>query len=232
MSKEMAPMKALKNRLMTARAVWSFVDLVRHPEHLDRVFEIADSMRDQKRDVMQKMCDHFAMDPRGATALREKHRLAIVMSELRALPPGTLGRTYADHMQRNGLDPAAIPTLPADGELEFMRAHLYETHDIWHAVTGFETDVAGELGLQAFYAAQSPGGLPLMLIAMGFLNSALFAMGDRERRFQAVVDGWQMGKRGEPLFGVRWDELWAQPIDEVRGALGVKPYAAALSAAA
>lgn len=225
-------MKALKNRLMTARAVWSFVDLVRHPEHLDRVFEIADSMRDQKRDVMQKMCDQFAMDPRGATALREKHRLAIVMSDLRALPPGTLGRTYADHMQRNGLDPAAIPTLPADGELEFMRAHLYETHDIWHAVTGFETDVAGELGLQAFYAAQSPGGLPLMLIAMGFLNSALFAMGDRERRFQAVVDGWQMGKRAEALFGVRWDELWARPIDEVRETLGVKPYAAALSAAA
>jgi ubiquinone biosynthesis protein Coq4 len=33
----------------------------------------------------------------------------------------------------------------------------YETHDIWHVVTGFHTDVAGELGLQAFYLAQFPG---------------------------------------------------------------------------
>jgi ubiquinone biosynthesis protein Coq4 len=231
MSKE-APMNALKNRLLAARAIWSFVDLVRHPEHLDRVFEIADAMSDQKRDVLAAMRDHFAMDPRGAAALREKHRLTVRLGELHALPEGTLGRTYADHMRSNGLDPSAIPTLASDGELEFMRAHLYETHDVWHAVTGFGTDVAGELGLQGFYAAQTPGGLPLMLIAMGFLNSALFARADRERRFQAVVDGWQMGKRAEGLFGVRWDELWTRPIDEVRGALGVKPYATALSAAA
>ena len=113
-----------------------------------------------------------------------------------------------------------------------MRAHLYETHDVWHAVTGFRTDVAGELGLQAFYAAQSPGGLPLMLIAMGLLNAALFAVTDRERRFEAIVSGWEMGKRAEPLFGVRWDELWQRPIDEVRVTLGVKPYAEPLSAAA
>jgi ubiquinone biosynthesis protein Coq4 len=41
-----------------------------------------------------------------------------------------------------------------------------------------------------------------------------------------------MGKRAESLFGVRWDELWARPIDEVRALLGVKPYATALHAAA
>ena len=225
-------MKALKNRLMTARAVWSFVDLLRHPEHLDRVFEIADAMSDQKRDVLEAMRDHFAMDPRGAAALREKPRLVVHVDDLLKLAPGTLGRTYADHMRQNGLDPAAFPTMPAGSEVAFMRAHLYETHDVWHAVTGFGADVAGELGLQGFYAAQTPGGLPLVLIAMGFLNAVLFAPSDRERRFQAVVDGWQMGKRAESLFGVRWDELWARPIDEVRALLGVKPYAAAMSAAA
>jgi len=225
-------MKAIKDRLLAARAIWSFVDLVRHPEHLDRVFEIADAMSGQKRDVLEKMRDSFAMDPRGAAALRERPRLAVRLADLRRLPAGTLGRTYADHMTGNGLDPAAIPTLPSDGEIEFMRAHLYETHDVWHAVTGFRTDVAGELGLQAFYAAQSPGGLPLMLIAMGLLNAALFTLGDRERRFEAIATGWEMGKRAEPLFGVRWDELWERPIDEVRVTLGVKPYAEPLSAAA
>jgi ubiquinone biosynthesis protein COQ4 len=225
-------MKAIKDRLLAARAIWSFVDLVRHPEHLDRVFEIADAMSGQRRDVLEKMRDSFAMDPRGAAALRERPRLTARLADLRRLPAGTLGRAYADHMTDNGLDPAAIPTLPSDGEIEFMRAHLYETHDVWHAVTGFRTDVAGELGLQAFYAAQSPGGLPLLLIAMGLLNAALFTVSDRERRFEAIVTGWDMGKRAEPLFGVRWDELWQRPIDEVRVTLGVKPCAEPLSAAA
>jgi ubiquinone biosynthesis protein Coq4 len=225
-------MKALKNRLLTARAVWSFVDLIRHPEHLDRVFQIADAMSGQSGEVLEAMRDHFAMDPRGAAALRERHRLVVSLDDLQKLAPGTLGRTYADHMRANGLDPAALPTLPSDSDIAFMRAHMYETHDVWHAVTAFGTDVAGELGLQGFYAAQTPGGLPLVLIAMGFLNAVLFARSDRERRFQAVVDGWQMGKRAESLFGVRWDELWARPIDEVRALLGVKPYATALHAAA
>lgn len=109
---------------------------------------------------------------------------------------------------------------------------LYETHDVWHAVTGFATDVAGELGLQGFYAAQVPGGLAMVLIAMGFLNAAIFSLDDRERRFQAVVDGWEMGRRAERLFGVRWNELWDRPIDEVRVLFGVKPTTVTLRAAA
>jgi ubiquinone biosynthesis protein COQ4 len=225
-------MNKLKNRLMAARAAWSFIDLVRHPEHLDRVFEMSDAMAAQRRDVLQVMRDHFAMDPRGAAALREKPRLVVALGELRKLPEGTLGRTYADHMIGSGLDPSALPTMPGGDDVGYMRAHLYETHDVWHAVTGWGTDVAGELGLQAFYAAQMPGGLPLALIAVGFLNAVFFAQGDRERRIQAVVDGWQMGKLAEPLFGVRWNELWERPIEEVRTLLAVKPYARPLRAAA
>jgi ubiquinone biosynthesis protein Coq4 len=225
-------MKALKNRYLAARAIWSFVDLLRHPEHLDRVFEIANAMSDLKRDQLEAIRDHFATDPRGAAALRDKPRLVIDLDDLQKLPLGTLGRTFAQHMRANGLDPAALPTLSSDSDLAFLRAHLYETHDVWHAVTGFGADVAGELGLQGFYAAQVPGGLAMVLIAMGFLNAAIFSSDDRERRFQAVVEGWEMGKRAENLFGVRWDELWARPIDEVRALLGVKPTTAALSAAA
>jgi ubiquinone biosynthesis protein Coq4 len=225
-------MKRLKNGLNSARAIWSFIDLVRHPDHLDRVFEIADAMSEQRREVVEMMRDYYAKDPRGALALREKPRLAIRLDELSKLPPGTLGRTYADHMRANGLDPAAIPRLQSPGELEFVRAHLYETHDVWHAVTGFTTDVAGELGLQAFYAGQAPGGLPLMLIAMGLLNTALFAMGEREARLEAITRGWSMGRRARVLFGVPWDELWERPIDEVRESLRLEPVTATLAAAA
>jgi ubiquinone biosynthesis protein COQ4 len=225
-------MKAITNRLLQARALWSFIDLVVHPEHLDRVFEIADAMSQQRMDVIEKMRDVFAQDPGGAAALREKPRLVIDLAQLDKLPKGTLGRAFADHMRANGLDPAAIPTLPSDGELQFVRAHLYETHDIWHAVTGFATDVAGELGLQAFYAAQTPGGLPLVLLAMGCLNTAMFSMNDRERRFDAIARGWQMGKRARPLFGVRWAEIWEQPLDDARKRLRIEPYVDAMPVAA
>lgn len=211
----------------SVRALWSFADLVRHPDHLDRVFEISDRMVKRRTEVLDVMRDHFRRDATGAAALQDKARLHIDLDELARLPEGTLGRTFADHMRANGLDPKALPTLSASDELEFIRAHLYETHDVWHAVTGFRTDVAGELGLQAFYAAQAPGGLPWMLMAMGFLNTALYSMNDRERRLDAVSRGWEMGRAAKPLFGVRWDRLWSAPIEEVRRSLGVQAYAAA-----
>lgn len=214
-------LQTLKNRIDGARALWSFVNLVRHPEHLDRVFEISDKMSRSREDVLREMRDHFAMDPVGAAALREKRRVAARLVELERLPEGSLGRGFAQHLRANGLNPASIPTLPAESELQFMRAHLYETHDVWHAVTGFGADVAGELGLQAFYAAQMPGGLPLMLLAVGFLNTALFSMAERERRLEAIFRGWEMGKRARPLFGVAWGNLWARPLREVRGELGL-----------
>src|SRR6185437_6482379 len=214
-------MNPLKNGLLVARVAWSFVDLVRHPEHLDRVFEMSDQLVGKRRDVLVKMRDHVASTPQGEAALRERPRLAVRLDDLERLPPGTFGRAFADHMRKNGLDPAAIPTLPGGEELEYVRAHLYETHDVWHALTGFDTDVAGELGLQAFYAAQLPGGLPLLLLAVGFLNTALFSMDDRERRLEAVARGWQMGRSATPLFGVSWGDLWSRPVGEVREILGV-----------
>jgi ubiquinone biosynthesis protein COQ4 len=218
-------MNAITRRIGMARALWSFVDLVKHPEHLDRVFEISDSLVKGRIDVLEQMRDHFGGHPTGATALRDKPRLHVNLDELGKLPPGTLGREFADHMRSNDLDPAAIPTLDASDDLAFVRAHLYETHDVWHVVTGFRTDVAGELGLMAFYSTQGPGGLPWMLLAMGFLNTALYAMDDRDRRIDTIGRGWEMGKRAKPLFGVRWDEMWTLPLDVVRKSLGVEAYA-------
>ncbi len=35
-----------------------------------------------------------------------------------------------------------------------MLNHLYQTHDIWHVVTGWGNDLPGEVGLGGFYSAQ------------------------------------------------------------------------------
>jgi ubiquinone biosynthesis protein COQ4 len=217
-------MKRIKDAVLLARAAYSFVDLVRHPEHLDRVFEMADALSESHTEVLDAMRDVFARDPRGAAAIAHKPRLRVDLRGLERQPAGSLGRVFADHLRKNGLDPTSIPTLAAETDIAFVRAHLYETHDVWHAVTGFGADPAGELGLQAFYAAQTPGNLPLLLMAVGLLNTGLFCMTDRERRLDAISQGWAMGRRARPLFGARWDELWDRPVGEVRAMFAVEPF--------
>lgn len=206
------------------RALRGFVSLVRDPRQIDGVFTITDALRTPE--AVQPMVDWFRRDPTGARALDERPRLDLDIERLGRLPKGTLGRVYADHMKQHGFDPKDFPNLGSDNPIDFVSAHLYDTHDIWHVVAGFGTDVAGELGLQAFYLAQFPAKLGVTLLAAGMLNT-LGPLGfeDRDHRMREVVRGWMLGRTSRQLFGVRWDELWGVPVGEVRARLGIDPEA-------
>lgn len=207
--------------VFAARALWSFVRLVRDPNRLDEVFTFSDQLVGSHSDTLQEMVEHVRKTPQGERALREKPRLSLRLDALRSHPEGSLAQAFAEFLTVRGLKPESIPTLAAPDEQSYLRAHLYETHDLWHVVTGFETDVAGELGLQAFYAAQLPGKLPIALLTMGFINTLLYAWGDSARRLDAITRGYALGKRARSLFGTDWASLWSTPLAEVREQLGL-----------
>jgi ubiquinone biosynthesis protein COQ4 len=205
--------------LRTAKALYSLARLVKNPDRLGEVFELSDALA--TREAMAPIVSGIASDPFVSQALEERRRLRIDLRSLRTLPKGTLGRAFAEHMDAAGLDPGALPDLASEDAIGFFRAHLYETHDVWHVVTGFGVDWRAELGLQAFYIAQIPGPLPLLLVAVGFVRSALYEPEATLPFLEEVVRGFRMGRAARPLFGVRWDELWDVPLAEVRTRLGV-----------
>jgi ubiquinone biosynthesis protein COQ4 len=204
-----------------AHAAHAFVSLVRDMGRTDEVFAVVADLDSKK--VMQPVIDHLRTVEGGAAALAERPRVgALDLKALSQLPEGTLGRTYADHMLKMGFDPYFFPQLDVKDDADYVRIHLYETHDIWHTVTGISTDVAGELGLQAFYAAQlEVGFLPPVLLAAGMLNAALFDLKDVPARVDAVARGWRMGKAAKPLFGLKWSTLWSRNLVDLRRELGI-----------
>jgi ubiquinone biosynthesis protein Coq4 len=210
----------MKNPFKLLGAATAFLKITRDTNRLNEVFSLSDATVD--REVLARVREHYLALPGGRERLAARKRLPrYSLAELRQLPEGTLGRVFADHMISNRLDPDAIPMKPANDELEFINAHLYETHDIWHVATGFATDVAGELGLQAFYLAQFPGILPTAILAAGLLNTGFYRMDTREARMDALTRGWQLGREAGMLFGVDWAALWATPLAEVRKQLNL-----------
>jgi ubiquinone biosynthesis protein COQ4 len=189
--------------------------LLRDPSRLDDVFEIDAAIPNQHR-TYAAIVGGMRAFPHAAAALVERPRMNVDLRALRELPAATLGGAFARFLDANGLDPRAIPTLEDDDERTWARAHLYETHDIWHVATGFGTDIPGELGLMAFYAAQLPVRLPQFLLGGGFLHAALWDPDDFHARLGAAVRGWTAGREAHPLFGVRWDNLWHEPLSTVR----------------
>jgi ubiquinone biosynthesis protein COQ4 len=204
------------------RAVLAAVRLLIDPNRLDEVFALDRGLTRQS--VLDAILDRVKRDPTGARALRERPRFrpgSLVV--LRRMPEGTLGRAYAEFMIKNGLDPASIPTLPATDDASYLQAHMYETHDLWHVVLGFETTVAEELGVQAFMAAQMRGALPAVLISGALLQALVKEPGEWTARLEAVARGWTLGKAARPLFGVRWEPLLAMPLHDVRAMFHVEP---------
>jgi ubiquinone biosynthesis protein Coq4 len=200
------------------RAVWR---LVQDPRRLDEVFRIADQM--ETSELAARVEAEFRKHPEHLVALEERPRIGKIDTKvLSAMPDGTLGRGFGDFLVGNGLDPEDIEVIAVvKKDFDYVRAHLRETHDVWHVATGFATDVAGELGLQAFYLAQFRAPLALMLLTVGQLNTLFYAMDDRDARMRAIVRGWLLGKRARSLFGYRWAESWHRPLADVRRELGI-----------
>lgn len=193
--------------------------LVKDPTRLDEVIEIADDLGNTT--AFDDILRHVRAQPGGADALRDRPRVRVDLRYLRTLPAGTFGGDTARFLDARNLNPDDLPHRPATTESDWLRAHLFETHDLWHVATGFDTDVSGEAGLQAFYMAQFPARLAPILLSIVFINTFLHSFSEKDSRMDAITHGWSLGKSASPLLGVRWNDLWETPTAEVRAKLRI-----------
>lgn len=197
----------------------TFIGLARDPDRLDLVFKLVDSL-DPDAPAARVMFGR----PDVAAFLAQPHpALRFEIQALRALPEGSLGRHFAAFLDQRGLDPSGL-YFSDDGvqsDRERFKLHMERSHDLWHTVLGFDTDVAGELGLQAFTMAQLASPLGYMILSAGLLNTMFKAPADGDRRMEAITRGWQLGRRLRPLFGADWSSMIGWPIEQVREHFGV-----------
>ena len=173
----------------------------------------------------QQVADGLRRSPETAAALAARRRLGpIDLETLGALPPGSLGEVFATHCRHRGIDPNLVD-VPVACEADFVMAHLFEVHDVWHVVTGWGNDELGEIGLGGVYLAQLSLPLIALMLALILLNTVFRRPGALKERMEALVSGYEMGRDAAPLFGIRWDQKWGEPIHEVRRELRISTVA-------
>jgi len=173
----------------------------------------------------QGRIDRFFADPEGQ-ALYAAHRAidsrTIDLDALAALPEGTLGHAYAKFLRSHGLTPEVFDGAPAgihDPQRSYVVQRMRQTHDLWHVVTGCETDPAGEVALQAFTFSQTRSPGSAFLAVFGALRRV------REQRdvgvLRDVVKLYRNGRRATRLPTFAWEDHWETPLAEVRAMLGL-----------
>lgn len=145
------------------------------------------------------------------------------VEELLQLGQDTLGGAYARHMKTLGLRPDYYAQESPRHKLHYLRLRIHQTHDVWHALTGFGTDPAGEVGLQSFYFAQFTNGQAAMIAAGAILKSILRRRyGELERFVEVFCEGFSNGRRARSILGVKWENLWQEPIEELRDRFNIQ----------
>jgi ubiquinone biosynthesis protein COQ4 len=213
------------------RAVVALRKIVADPDQTDQVLVFLSLINSGSSTTAR--VDRFFDDPPGQT-LYDQHRAidsrTVDLDALAALPEGTLGHTYARFLRSRGLTPDVFDGPPegiSDPRRSYVVQRLRQTHDLWHVVTGCETDPAGEVALQAFTYAQlrSPGSAILAL------TGALKGVRQKPGIVRDVIALYRIGTRAGRLPSFAWEDHWATPLPVVRAMLGLPIEPAARAAA-
>lgn len=200
--------------------VESFLDLVKAPDgDFGCISRLSKAVSDASS--LEIMVEFLSRHPQGKRAFEQRPRLGnIDLQRLHKLPKNTLGYAYANHMIEGGLTP--LQASSADNDYQFLAAHITETHDMWHVVTGFDTNIIGEIQLEAFYLAQLYASrFWLALIAKNLLKAVVYDIEVSTKYMDAITEGWMMAKQAKPLFGIQWNTLWETPLEDIRNSLNI-----------
>ncbi|ATB34427.1 Coq4 family protein [Melittangium boletus] len=142
------------------------------------------------------------------------------LATLEHLPEGTLGREFARYYRDNKISPFAT-TLEIKKDVDYIGKRYRETHDVLHVLTGYATDVMGEMELQA-YALGNLGirtaAFILLLSSFQFLSAPQSGVG-RSEYLRRLWAAFRRG-RASPLFLDFWFERnWETPVATLRARL-------------
>jgi ubiquinone biosynthesis protein COQ4 len=182
--------------------------------------------------------------PTGKRVLAERPDLAATLTDtaaLAAMPPGSLGRAFHDSMNVPGGIPGYLLAgliyrdgffdryeMPDDARYAIERTRWL--HDLFHVLTGYGTDLAGE-GLLIYFDVGYRQALPFSLVALSpmgigpgvFLRPHVGMQRWRELLREAHARGLAAHRHLPPMCAY-WEELLPRPLGEAREALGIVPF--------
>jgi ubiquinone biosynthesis protein COQ4 len=176
-----------------------------------------------KTELSKVSVEYLKSQPEVAEIIQERYLADVPdLEKLLTYPKDSLGYIFADHLTANNFDPEFYRKRQVKDDISYVSLRRSQTHDIHHIVTGFGTDTASELGLQAFQLAQMRSPIAIAIMTSGIISS-LSQTNELTARMQQIILGWQMGLVAKPFIAQKWEEHWEKPLDQWRSELGIVP---------
>jgi ubiquinone biosynthesis protein COQ4 len=209
-------------RFHLPRAGRALAALLRDPDDLPQVFTLIDSISGT---APHRLLFAFRRSKSGARLLRDRPDIVPILADrpgLLALPDGSFGRAYLAFVESEGITPEGIKSAsqaitPRPGAFSFLNQRMRDTHDLWHAATGYKGDVLGEASLLAFTLAQHWN------TGIAFIVAAALLKGFGRMETTLIREGYRRGRAAAWLPAQEWESLLPLPLEEVRARLKLGP---------
>ena len=204
--------------------------LAADPDDLPQVFTIIESL---SGDTLPRIARRLRRSEAGRRLLERRPDVVDHLADREALarlPEGSLGRAYLAFVLRENISADGIRAAgdkgmtyerPMPASLEWAHARMRDTHDLWHAATGYSGDVLGETALLAFTFAQTWNPAIGLIIVIG-LSKTLNAPSGGANARKTILDGFRRGLKAAWFPEQEWETLLALPLDEVRRRLSLE----------
>jgi ubiquinone biosynthesis protein COQ4 len=171
-----------------------------------------------------RLRDAMLSDPTGRRILRDRPRITsqtMSMDYLRNLPEKTVGKAYADWLDREGVSPDTRDEVKYidDEECAYVMQRYRESHDFYHALTGLPVFMEGEIALKAFEFANT------LLPMTGLSMFAFTRLKPAEReRFFGIYMPWAIsnGVKAKEVINIYWEEQLERNVDDLRAEFGIE----------
>lgn len=216
-------------RMRPVTAFRAFQRLMRDKEDTAQVFEIMRALTGRSD---ARGYDRLLKTAEGGRQAFLRDELALKLDDpewLNRFAPGTVGGEYRAFREARGFTADGLaeagrevsPEIEALHPVMWYSRRLRDVHDIWHVLTGYETDALGEACVVSFSYGQTGS------LGFGFIGWGAAGEIQRENRSiparRAVLQAWANGRHAQWLPGLDYETLFAEPLETARARLGIRP---------
>lgn len=216
------------------RSLIAFFALMKNKEDTSQVIRFSTNLNGK---LLHRTFERWMSGP-NAKLLIDEDPEAILKAfddrdRLRALPVGTVGRTYAEFMDREGLDTDGVAQsyrdkgvvddelLASFHEFSAFTWFLNLTHDMYHILTGYNRDSLGEAAVLNFTTQITKNRGIKYLAALA--SYRIKAEAPDVPVFKVMTNARRMGQASADLLHVDFVSMLDRPLREVREELNIVP---------
>ncbi|HEX8433487.1 Coq4 family protein [Archangium sp.] len=173
--------------------------------------------------VYASLAQQLQRSEEGRRMLSERPSLQgkeLDLTVLERLPEGTLGHAFARYFRDNKISPFET-TLELKDDIDVIGKRYRETHDLLHVLTGYGTDVVGEMELQAYALGNLGIHTAVLILLFGTFERLKerqpgVGMSEYLRRLRAA---YHRGRASQQFLGFWFEHHWETPVATLRARL-------------